>query len=573
MKKRVILFGLIFAFAFLVITFTSAQETGYCCERLDNDGNWCQTVTDQAECDPNYQSLATSCDQTSFCSLGTCVNQREGTCTEGVPKTVCEPEELNFTSRGYWVNAPKSEVTQCQLGCCIYGGNAFLGTSTQCSHQGSLSGIEPDFDPTIQDEITCIANVLDEVEGACVYQESVGTISCRRLTKAECDQLSTSGIIADSIKFESGMLCSAPQLETICGPTKNTICDEYNVYYTDSCGNTANIYDVNRYENDVYWSFIDDEVECDDGKGNKNSGTCGQCSYFDGSLCKNYRDAGTSKPADGDYICASLDCDLNGNGEIEKNKGEAKHGESWCGISFGTTDLSINEDSTGFEYRGDLAEQNLPGSRYVSYECRNGEVIETACDPYRNTVCAENYYDINQNGNLDNADFTVASCVENRWQDCIIQDDKDECEDETFRDCQWVVGASYYTEDGEPYAFEDLNDNDERDSGEKPASCVPKFAPGLDFWEAPQNDEGDTECSIASQECVAVYEASWLFSNNKKCIENCHCVPGNDGYDEWRASLNLMCLSLGDCGPKLNYVGELGEERDDILDVADFHKV
>ncbi len=582
-KKSLIIFGLFFLIAIGGFQIVNAQEAGFCCERLANNGPWCQLVTDQSDCatglnpltGDQYKSLPTSCEQSSFCTVGTCVNQREGTCLEGVPQQTCNTE-----NGGYWVNSPKNEVPQCTLGCCILGNNAFLGTSTQCTYQSGLSGIQAEFNPSITDEVACVANVLDDVEGACVYENDLGTRTCQRITKGECDLLGSG-------EFAAGQLCSAQDLNTICGPSKQTSCEGYDVYYLDSCGNKANIYDSNQYNNQSYWTYIEDNAPCDNGLGNKDSRTCGQCEYYAGSICGV---ADSTNPVYGDLVCKSLDCgsyDSNGNGRIDGEEDNYKHGEKWCATF---SDLSdINVEGNNLSTKGDVFDENLPGSRYVQLECRNGEVLETPCDGYRNTVCAEDYYDLNENDKQDSGDFRTAECVVNKWQDCALQSSESSCLDQNNRDCQWISGLSRLNEDGDYFA---------KDSSGQPGTCVPSFAPGFDFWD--DTTDSVPACGLASTECAVKYEVSWIRNRERAladkeieeriglCTENCYCIPGYekgmaknkyeredhpfDSYEEWVASLNLVCSALGDCGDKVNFIGEKGEQREDVIDSGNFIK-
>lgn len=585
-KKRWIIYGMMFVFGIFMISLLVAQDAGFCCERLNNNGAWCQLAADQSDCETGlnpitgdqYKSLPTSCEQSSFCTLGTCVNQREGTCLEGVPQQICNTE-----NGGYWINKPKEEVPQCKLGCCIFGNNAFLGTATQCTYQSALSGIEAEFNPSITNEVECVANVLDDEEGACVYTNELGTRTCQRITKGECDTLPL------DTEFSVGHLCSDQELNTICGPTKRTTCDGYDVYYEDSCGNKANIYDSNQYNNQSYWTYIYNNAPCDDGLGNKESRTCGQCEYYSGSICGV---ANSISPVYGDNICISLDCgsyDSNGNGKIDSDEKTYKHGEKWCATYSALSNIKIDNDTLSTS--GNLINQNLPGSRYVQLECRNSEILETPCDGYRGTICAEDYYDLNGNNKQDSSDFRIAECIPNRWEDCVLQTTEQDCSNQDSRDCQWITGIGRLNEDGSYFA---------KTSSGEPASCVPKFAPGFDFWA--NTTDSVPSCALANTECVVTYEVSWIRNRERaladkeiedrisKCSGNCYCIPGyKDGmaknkyeknkpawhpksYESWITSLNLVCSSLGDCGNKLNYIGEPGEERDDTIDSGNFIK-
>lgn len=591
-KSGLFIFG-IFLLVVIVTLVKISAASGVCCERLDSDGQWCQNVLDESQCDSDYRSLATSCDQSSFCTLGTCVDENEGNCLEGVPQQVCN-EEYN----GYWTALNRDEVPQCQLGCCLFGDQALYVTATACTYQSAFSGIEPEFDTSISSETECIAQVLAEVDGACVYETPVGTTTCRRMTSSECDSLSGENVEENTVEFFAGKLCSAPELGTICGATERTICEDYDVYFIDSCNNKANIYDASQLENQSYWSNIVERPPCDDGLGNKNSKSCGNCDYFSGSLCQDYKTADSPKPDHGTNICSSLDCgsyDTNGDGKIQSDEQNYKHGESWCATYPVLSEIDV-VDEAYLDSNVDVEKENVPGSRYVSLECRNGEVVPTECDTYRNTICAEDFYDINENGERDSNEYRIGQCVANKWQDCVVQTDKESCEDGTQRDCRWVVGTSFIDETGENIATDEATG--------APASCVPKFSPGFNFWE--EDNGGNIACSRASTACTVVYEVSWIRNRDRalgdkeieeridKCVQNCYCIPGYDesnknrrgknkyennkpswhpkSYEEWISSLNLVCSSLGDCGNKVNYIGEPGEERDDVIDTGNFIK-
>jgi hypothetical protein len=87
------------------------------------------------------------------------------------------------------------------------------------------------------------------------------------------------------------------------------------------------------------------------------------------------------------------------------------------------------------------------------------------------------------------------------------------------------------------------------------ASCVPLYAPGLDFW----NSEGDAEsmCSLASTTCVVKYEKK--IGGDRHCVDNCECINDDgDIRNSWKTRLEELCVSLGDCGSKTNYIGDYG---------------
>ena len=572
---------MIFLFVFIfVLSFTSAVgEVSHCCERLKNDdgeaGAWCQEALED-ECftgnnvdcvDGKCASVPTSCESTSYCKVGTCINNLEGDCTPNVPSQVCEAEG------GLWSPESSDNLPQCRLGCCLLGDEAAFTTQVACSQLSSDYGLETNYRADITNELECIASATSDDLGACVFERNFGR-TCLLLTKSECTGLqeaSVSGDIFDNyygsektldgidsstVSFHEGLLCSATELGTICGPRGGTTCvsGEDEVYFLDTCGNLGNVYDNSKLNDDNnYWKFIQ-EPTCGIGK---DSPSCGNCNYFEGSTCAAYdRTTDSSRPNYGDNVCRSLDCgwyDKDKDGRQDPDE-IYQHGERFC--------ITNNEESN-------LGE-DLPGTRYFRMECRDGEFIQEACAEFRQEVCIEN--DIEPG-------FSNAGCVVNRWDDCTIQTSKEDCLDEDSRDCSWQEGHSLFDEEGKPFAT-DENDN--------PGFCVPKIAPGFDLNENEGN--GAEICSLASTSCIVKYEVGILKNREKvledadwderksKCVENCYCIPGYkkgdakekyekddhlfDSYDEWIEAVTSVCSALGDCGNKDNYLGISGEERD-----------
>src|SRR3989344_1419822 len=77
------------------------------------------------------------------------------------------------------------------------------------------------------------------------------------------------------------------------------------VYFVDSCGNTANIYDASKIDDKRYWSTIFDKSEaCNPNSPNANSKNCGNCNYLQGSYCRDAQKG--NSPTYGDSICADF---------------------------------------------------------------------------------------------------------------------------------------------------------------------------------------------------------------------------------------------------------------------------
>jgi len=521
--KRVIdkrIFLLIVLGIFLVST-AYAQEVSHCCERT-NSGAWCQN-SPESECDSDYLSAPTSCDATSYCRLGVCINSEEGNCMPNSPERVC------IDSGGVWDLRSEDEIPQCQLGCCLIGDQAAFVTLTKCRSLSSACGLEIDYRTDITTEIACIASASPEEKGACVYEKEFEK-SCEMITKAECQERQVS---IESAEFHEGYLCSAEALGTVCAPRGGTTCVEGKdeVYFTDTCGNIANIYNYNKLNDEDYWTYLR-PVECTVNVNNAASRRqCGNCDYVGGNTCKK-PERGNS-PSYGSYICEDLGCTYEGQ--------RYEHGETWCANSEGTSEITSTEGAVSG------SGEDLPGGSHTRLICYNGEVTVEPCAEFRQEVCIE--------GSIGG--FSTADCRANKWQDCLAQTTEEDCENNVQRYCRWT------------------------DSGK----CVPLFVPGFNFWE-----EGDAEsiCGLATTECRVGYEKSLydLASGglgeafDLDCIEQCRqtclwddpalickkgcvakckdqaCVDSAGKIkQEWKDNANDFCNSLGDCGSKDNYRG------------------
>jgi hypothetical protein len=508
-----------------LINLQEVSAVNVCCEKSLSEG-WCVNTEDSA-CLSGYRQAPTSCEATSFCKLGTCINVQQGTCMENTPESVCN--EAN----GVWSEEDSSEIAQCNLGCCLIGDQAAFVTQTRCKSLASSFGLETDFRLDINSEIMCIASAGSDEEGACVF-ESEYEKTCKRTTKTECQTFESvpqsAGIFGlfgstpesiEDVTFYSGRLCSDTNLGTNCGPTEETTCvsgkDE--VYYKDTCGNIANIYDADKVDSENYWAEIKSKVEsCKSSSSNSNDKACGNCDYYLGSTCQEYnRNEGSAKPSIGENICLDLSCTYN--------KKTYEHGETWCA------------DSRGID-------ENLPGSRSYRMVCYNGEVTTEPCADYRGEVCIES--EINS--------FSTAACSANIWQDCIAQDNERDCLNIDRRDCQWLNSGT----PKEDVDWEEFNDDMKKGSAtNKPEeyylyACVPKYSPGFNFWEV-----GDAEniCALANYNGIVTYKEGFLGSLDAK-MDDCDSETGNCFLitEQWINTKNDFCSALGDCGSKLNYL-------------------
>jgi hypothetical protein len=499
-KKRGLVF-FVLLFVIILIGFVSAQgnEPSVCCERTTS-GAFCQNVP-ESQCDSNSRSLPTSCDATSFCRPGTCYDSTEGTCLDNTPQLVCNANE------GVWSEEPGP---QCDLGCCVLGDQASFVSLVRCKRLSGFLGLETNYDSSIDNELECIAKVQNQEKGACVFEFEFEK-TCKFTTREDC-QSSTeqvNGTLAQS-NFFLGKLCSAEELGTICGPTTRTACSagKDEVYFLDSCGNTGNIYDASKVNDKEYWTNLKNKNEvCGAGAGNILNPNCGNCDYLQGSYCRSENVAGRN-PVYGDYICADLNCKDTENGN------DYKHGESWC----------VYDDFGGF---GDS--KNSVGSRFYKHICINGEEVLEQCADFRAEECIQDEV----NG------FSQSACRANRWQDCILQDNENDCINTDRRDCIWRLDLKLQ-----------LNLTKKQQKKQE-GTCYPSNTPGFNFWD---DEETKNICAQGNAQCVVKYEKG--VGGGWSCVSGCECLK-----DEWAQEKGEICGFLGDCGGSVNWLGKEGNNK------------
>lgn len=538
-----LIFGMLFII--LLTNQISAQEALYCAEKTTG-GAWCQNVP-QSECDTGtnpitnqaYKCDRTSCESTSYCSIGTCANTQAGNCLPS-PQATCDPSQ-----GGFFYNQPKDEVAQCQVGCCLLGEGSSLVERVRCDVQGADYNLRAEFRADITDEVLCLSLASPKEKGACVFEMERGR-DCKFITREGCQ--------TSSGEFHRGFLCTAPELGTLCAKTKRTTCisGRNDVYFVDSCGNTANIYDANKVDDIAYWSFVPGvegvEVDLGDGKGNIDSSIYGACSYFDGSTC------GDGNARFGNNICVDLGCSASElTGGIRR-----EHGESWC-----------SEPLSNFE-------NAKPGQLSTLIYCSNGEVQYEVGDNFRNKLCLE-----------DGDGF--AGWIVNEWAMCFLQDNTRDCENLDY--CKVLQSEGIFpTSYGDP-SRQLIEDSDTKEKIK--ASCVPKYSPGFKFWD-PEGTIADIEgeiqtpisvCEFSSVVCVVPYTEEIIFLGWDKdpdpnCLALCEQEGGEDCKDvctpvcletppsdttpinrEWAENVQNVCVVLGDCGVSSNYLRREGYNR------------
>lgn len=346
-KIQAIAFGLIWIIIFAIFVvwngrIVEAQQQEVCCEQT-NDGGTC-VYTDQSNCKPGTQVSAQSCEQTSFCQTGCCVDTISGGCFESTSKAAC-----GAVNGAVWTSGSCNNVAACQSGCCQLGNSCQFITQQQCNllqqQYPSLQG-QDIWNEQIGDEASCQSICTGAAEGCCVDGNGV----CNYGAQSTCitsGQTNPDG----SIGFFQNTYCSSSSLQCACQPHATKKCipergDE--VYWIDGCGN---------YE-----------------------GVAESCDFDTGTMCGE---------ASGSAKCESLDCkdtfDWQNNPHDPRMGQLRAHGESWCAYESGVG---------GYRDR--------PGSRHYRGYCFAGKEFIEECRNFREEVCVQSNYQKNgktyQNG-------------------------------------------------------------------------------------------------------------------------------------------------------------------------------
>ena len=212
----------------------SAQVIGEGCCAVTKTGNTCQT-TMLVDCNEDFQSAPTSCENTEFCEPGCCISPENGLCNRKTSRVDCEQTGGKF-ERGELCN-----VQECRKGCCIIGGESIWTTDKNCEFEGNTENkdLPTDWRSDIESELQCLFIAEANKEGACVFDSEDGDEKRCVLTSLD-DCFKRTGSEAN---FAKDILCSNPILNTTCEAQdhKGCIAGEEDVYYFDSCGNKEDI--------------------------------------------------------------------------------------------------------------------------------------------------------------------------------------------------------------------------------------------------------------------------------------------------------------------------------------------
>lgn len=481
-----------------LIIFSNALISAVCCEKLKNNDMWCQTATTQSECDSKYTiwRYKENCETVPECH-GTCINSETGECSENTDKTQCKE------SGGTWNESDSEDIAACQGICCLVGQDAYFVNPVECKNFFTENNIQGTIRTDITSRSACEEMQSNTKVGACVIS-TITEKACIISTNTDCTSSNINKLSEElknpssniDVRFYEGILCTA-SINTVsisdCAKSEVTECKDNKVYYKDTCGNFANVYDANKYNTIDYWNYMKDSNDPSEvcTATSTGSSVCGNCDTTDNTVCQDYKNAipTLAKPLHNTegLVCGGLSCKYNGI--------TYEHGDSWCAESPGILIIERNLttgkilDSTLTKLKN-ASKYNLPGSRYYKLVCAFGEVLVEECSDYRNSVCMQ--------GLNDDSKRKEASCVFNPWRTCLSIDTRTICEGEdTGSLCKWIPG--YRT---------DYIIVPEADRKEMQGSCLPLIAPGFDFWNG-TSSQGTGICAMGEVSESVLFETHW----------------------------------------------------------------
>ncbi|MBI2671520.1 hypothetical protein HYX16_01160 [Candidatus Woesearchaeota archaeon] len=297
---------------------SSSQGNKACCEVTKN-GDSC-VYTDKNECDANFKSSNTKCEQTSYCTNLCCADET-GSCFINTPRGICERQGSKVFN-----DASCLSISQCNTGCCMLGDQFIFTSEGRCAKiaDGVFGpnnyNIGEVFKRT-SSESECLDLSLAEKEGCCVDNNA-----CSYGKKSNCNGA-----------FKLNTKCSDVTECKDCKPDFRKGCKDGNVYTFDSCGNSEDLIEA--------------------------------CDYSKGRLC---REDGNNA------ACESLDC--SSTTKYEKwnyTGGPKKHGESWCIYESPTGDFTDRPGSRQYRFSCLNKEEISEGCRDFRQEiCLQGKDLE-----------------------------------------------------------------------------------------------------------------------------------------------------------------------------------------------------
>jgi len=479
-----------------IITHTTSESAfeissdvfGAGCCAVSKDGYKCATTLGTNCEDGEFFAEGSICDSTSFCRRGCCYDDELGIYDGNVLERDCPAS---------WVDDVNCNMPGARLGCCILGAATIYETRGQCDVDTLVLAMGPngvvDWRADLNSGQCAMLSAVQE-GGACVIGND-----CRFTNEGDC--------FGYDGEFYGGVLCTSPSLNMSCERTDVTTCvdgkDE--VYFVDSCGNVANVYDSKRVNDDNYWNVVvEGESLCgdDSGDGNARSSSCGNCNRFLGGICGSASEDGFNVD-DGGFYCRSTSCMFDGD--------SYKNGESWC-----VYDGAIGD--------GD----DVVGSRHWKYVCSQGIVQVEPCADYRNQICVQtNTFDVDG----QEVEFRNSACIANNWRTCLDLNG----DDDGLEKCVDTLNCRVENVDiADKFNF---------------SVCMPRYPAGFNLKDDRYRKTAEGVCNIADQTCTVVYAPK--STGGCKIVANKDCLTG-----KFTEEMNDFCRGLGDCGGSVNILGE-----------------
>lgn len=382
---------------------------------------------------------------------------------------------------------------KCTYGCCWLGPiNTQPLMMADCQKKSQDLGLPFNFTTPVGD-----CHFYTEAEGACMLSNN----KCVFTTDENCLKTLHG-------EFREGLLCTNPSLNTGytklayigCDPTGN----RPEIFWFDSANNRENIYGGNtpgaKNESWNSGNVKKKENSCGASDPNGNAGltTCGNCK--EGVSECSATTSSENHVIAGNYVCKNLGCEDSYFKKLYMRN--PRNGESWCVYD---------------AYVGDG--KDVVGSTHWRRYCEDGKVKYEPCGgDYREKICAEKIVDQTHK----------AQCRYNLGGLCFGVESKDECL--KYDDCKWQV-----VDIADQFNF---------------SVCVPKYPKGFNFDSGNPDENGKNVCRLATMTCMVSLRRDTNTNSHWSCTHNCDC-----NSKEFVEKMNDFCISLGDCGSYINYIG------------------
>jgi hypothetical protein len=234
------------------------------------------------------------------------------------------------------------------------------------------------------------------------------------------------------------------------------------------------------------------------------------------------------------------------------------HGESWCVFDSLIGEQSILEDG-GLE----TVSADTPGSLHYLAQCVSGEVRINPCSTLgRGSICVNN--DISSGG-ISSDVFRQSSCELNLQGYCIAstmdyvsrvserinEEDLEITDDDNEREVEEKQEKiNEILDDEKNNLIEACGASSQCSFKETEISSQVDFPVCVGSYPT-----GTAACSLGTRNCTVYFVKNalgkWVAKQNEQCLT-----------EDFVKQMNDMCVSLGDCGSSVNYIGDFSHNSD-----------